>query len=454
MDPGNAFYQSVQNHLDANGNYTGWTPSLSDNVSAKLDFSELTNVTDASNLYNKLSELVGVELAFPCGTCYEFEAIRFGGKFEGIDNVIFMDKYYYKAKTEIDLSAKSFRWDNKEYAGYFNAITDVINMDDSDPDKAQKTIQLASAIAADLAQTTFDVLNNAMTKHYDRAIRDASDPYSVYVYDYRDTDSISPGNSVDSNVIMTYSQVRMQYEEVVEGGYYTHFNNWNSDQIWIQASDEVGDGIPILSKYLSAEFFKLNNYRVDTFTSEMTWEDYNAYQKRLSAWEAKVPEPTTEWYKQKVTVVTGITPGEYREYYENGEPKREMIKPPVVQTQEEEREFPRLVWDESKAGPRPVRGCSIHEVYAPSELSLIDDALAMVSSVRSYYGAVQNRLEHTYKNNANAHENITYAESRIRDTDMAEELVKNSMLNILKQAGFSMLSQANQLNQGVSMLLS
>ncbi|MEZ3479304.1 MAG: hypothetical protein K1W08_12000 [Lachnospiraceae bacterium] len=62
MDPGHAFYKYIQNHLDSNGDYTGWMPTLSDNVSAKLDFSGLTNVKDASELYGKLSELVGTEL--------------------------------------------------------------------------------------------------------------------------------------------------------------------------------------------------------------------------------------------------------------------------------------------------------------------------------------------------------------------------------------------------------
>ena len=74
--------------------------------------------------------------------------------------------------------------------------------------------------------------------------------------------------------------------------------------------------------------------------------------------------------------------------------------------------------------------------------------------MRSYYRAVQNNLEQTYNNNYNADENLTYAESRIRDTDMADEMVRNSLLNILQQAGLSMLSQANQMNQGVHMLLS
>ncbi|MCI6034281.1 MAG: flagellin, partial [Firmicutes bacterium] len=80
-------------------------------------------------------------------------------------------------------------------------------------------------------------------------------------------------------------------------------------------------------------------------------------------------------------------------------------------------------------------------------------ALKQVSKQRSDLGAVQNRLEHTIKNLDNVVENTTSAESAIRDTDMASEMVKFSNNNILAQAGQSMLAQANQSNQGVLSLL-
>ena len=83
----------------------------------------------------------------------------------------------------------------------------------------------------------------------------------------------------------------------------------------------------------------------------------------------------------------------------------------------------------------------------------ISDAISKVSSQRSSLGAVQNRLEHTINNLDNVVENTTTAESRIRDTDMAEEMVNYSKNNILAQAGQSMLAQANQSNQGVLSLL-
>ena len=83
----------------------------------------------------------------------------------------------------------------------------------------------------------------------------------------------------------------------------------------------------------------------------------------------------------------------------------------------------------------------------------IEDAIKAVSAQRSQLGAVQNRLEHTINNLGNIVENTTAAESQIRDTDMATEMVKYSKNNILAQAGQSMLAQANQSNQGVLSLL-
>ena len=90
---------------------------------------------------------------------------------------------------------------------------------------------------------------------------------------------------------------------------------------------------------------------------------------------------------------------------------------------------------------------------AQAAISSIKTALASVSSQRADLGAVQNRLEHTIKNLDNVVENTTAAESQIRDTDMASEMVAFSNNNILAQAGTSMLAQANQANQNVLSLL-
>ena len=85
--------------------------------------------------------------------------------------------------------------------------------------------------------------------------------------------------------------------------------------------------------------------------------------------------------------------------------------------------------------------------------SIIQKAIDTVSTERSKLGALQNRLEHTINNLDTTSENTSAAESRIRDTDMASEMVEYSKNNILAQAGQSMLAQANQSTQGVLSLL-
>ena len=90
---------------------------------------------------------------------------------------------------------------------------------------------------------------------------------------------------------------------------------------------------------------------------------------------------------------------------------------------------------------------------AGDAITSIQTAINTVSSNRSKLGAIQNRLEHTINNLDTTSENTSAAESRIRDTDMATEMVEYSKNNILMQAGQSMLAQANQQNQGVLSLL-
>ena len=88
-----------------------------------------------------------------------------------------------------------------------------------------------------------------------------------------------------------------------------------------------------------------------------------------------------------------------------------------------------------------------------TDISEIDVALDNVSAQRAAFGAVQNRLEYTLQNAAIYQENLSASESRIRDVDMAAEMVEFTKLQILQQAGTSMLAQANQASQGVLSLL-
>ena len=112
--------------------------------------------------------------------------------------------------------------------------------------------------------------------------------------------------------------------------------------------------------------------------------------------------------------------------------------------------------DAMSAAGLGIKGINVKDttgISATYAIDSISDAISKVSSQRSALGAVQNRLEHTIDNLDNVSENTSSAESRIRDTDMAKEMVNYSKNNILAQAGQSMLAQANQSNQGVLSLL-
>ncbi len=118
--------------------------------------------------------------------------------------------------------------------------------------------------------------------------------------------------------------------------------------------------------------------------------------------------------------------------------------------------------DEMTASAIGITDATVGDVIAKSDatsdtissiLDIMDKALSAVSTQRSSLGAIQNRLEHTIANADNVAENLTDAESRIRDVNMADEMVQFSKNNILQQAGQSMLAQANQSTQGVLSLL-
>ena len=107
--------------------------------------------------------------------------------------------------------------------------------------------------------------------------------------------------------------------------------------------------------------------------------------------------------------------------------------------------------DTTEIGVRDVS--VIAEGAAEKSIDMVASAIAKVSAQRSRLGAYQNRLEHTIKNLDNIIENTQAAEAQIRDTDMAKEMVTYSNTSILQQAGQAMLTQSNQINQGVLTLI-
>lgn len=109
--------------------------------------------------------------------------------------------------------------------------------------------------------------------------------------------------------------------------------------------------------------------------------------------------------------------------------------------------------DDMRSTALGVNGVDVTSIAFDTDITLIDTAIETVSAQRSDLGALQNRLEHTINNLGVAAENLTAAESRIRDVDMALEMAEFTKHNILLQAGTSMLSQANMKPQNVLQLL-
>lgn len=128
----------------------------------------------------------------------------------------------------------------------------------------------------------------------------------------------------------------------------------------------------------------------------------------------------------------------------------------IIQTNnvaDSNKQIPIKLYNLSADGLSLKSGKDVSVYNTGMSLDNISNGIASISELRSYYGATTNRLEHSYRNNQNIAENTTAAESCIRDTDMATEMVNITMINILEQAVTSMMAQANQSTQGVLALL-
>ena len=460
----------LKNYVDqhfSNGIYSGWTADASDNAACKVDFGNLVKYSPSvDDLYANMFNLLGTELGFPCGSCYINNAIRFSGGVDGYEVANYRDdiEHTYLSADELSLSDYKFSYkefyidkdgnlqeQNKEYKdGYFGAIKNLNTI--QDPTKQQEEVKkLAQTIAEDLAQRTKTSLSKSMKGHYDRVAddKDPSQKAVFYVYDYRDRDSLADPNSPDSKMIKTTGEVvsYRTYDKTIPGGYYVEVPNGNPS-IQVQGSATVGDSIPLELRSISTKSLGLDGYSINSYKRETIYDakyeaDMAAYKKALA---------NMEYVKKTTTakVMVSIAPkGTMTTHYVNGEPQHIWEQTEPGRTEEREVILTTLEPKYYLHKPQPH---SV-EVYSPSDLSILDNAIDQVSKMRSYFGASQNRLEHAYANNKNTEENTTAAESRIRDTDMAKEMVDFSKNNILAQVGQSMLAQANQSTQGILSLL-
>ena len=455
------------------GTYKGaWTADMSNNRYASIDFSGLTSVSSAEELYGDLVDLVGSSIGVGCSTCESisgnnsrhYYGITFLGNeagFEATDlsSIIYSNTTGTYSVTPVSTDLSSWKPFNGADADktVFDRAKEMILRHNNDntltaDQKKAEAQGLADEIAKALSKDTWNKLNLRCTSdgHYNRVLPQ-DDDYSITIYDYRDTDKIPQGvdMSVETSCVVNGKLEVSEHEDATYG--------YHRSPLEIQAgADNLRDDrIPIKLPLIDNAVMGISDYSVARYTTVTSYTD--DFKRRMDAYDNDYTDvPTTinhpAWSEQvnetkKVTHVS-VEAGEVKTWSENV---------PTGNT----RTVNHQAWTEIRYNriynsPRPIPGpddyVSVTE-YTPDDFTIISDAIKYVSAERSRIGAEQNRLEHAYKVNTNTVENTQNAESVIRDTDMAEEMVKFSKEGILQQAGQAMLAQANQANQGVLSLI-
>ena len=408
-----------------------WSPNIDDKASAIIDFGRLTAATTPTELFGNLFDLIGTSIGVPCGTCTEYYGISFTGSELGLeikDGGTKISDGLAKSISYLNLSEwKPWKNDpnNPSESTIFDKVRDMMKdhaLDNTKPDseKLRETQFLAKDIAIKLRDETASRIATTVAdteNHFNRAskITTPGYEYALMIYDFRDVDKLATEESADSLVQVTAkSWAKIPYSMLKEGTIIEI-----EQPLQIQCSSNVDDDLPIDLPLLDEFSLGINSYDVLCYDEKVFYSE--KYLKELEDWEK-------DGYHYELRTET--IPAQ---------PERTIQKKVLVEDR-----------------PRPQPGPDdiyIEREYNPSDVKTIADALSYVSMCRANLGATQNRLEHAYFNNLNVNENTTYAESRIRDTDMAKEMVAFSNLNVLQQAGQAMLSQANQSNQGILSLL-
>lgn len=433
-----------------------WTSTISDNPSAKIDFSGLTGVTQSTDLYSYLYDLIGCKISFPCGTCStQVNSITYGGSEKFLSTDGFEDSAEVDVSGNLNLSTTDFVYNGKTYSGYFEAVQELLNAYGSNYDtdasndvtgESAAVTALAQSIATDLRDKTADILGDKMASHFDRVVK-GNDDYSLIVYDYRDNDKLTTTTAADATV-KTTARVRYKMStSVLEPGLVVDVES----PMKIMCGALKSSYINIYLSDLSLSSLGLSGYKINRYETKEVYSD--SYQQKMDAWENSAAEQT-QTYTYTTKVIDKQTPPIYGMQYVNGEKKTFLISAGSTTYKDEVRTYT-VTSKVYGAKPQANAGDIVTKsVYDPDSLELVDIAIAKVSDARSSMGAIKNRLEHAYNINANTSENTQSAESKLRDADMAKEMLDYSKHSILEQAGQALLAQANQSSQGVLQLLS
>lgn len=429
--------------------YAGaWTESLNNNATAKISYAGLKKFETTEDLYGGLIQLLGGGFGISCGTC---SSRQYGINYVGtVDGIVVKDvKPYYgdRSTPNLDLGEfKPFTNAAGEAINCFERIKDLARKQNdpglTEADKKKQVQDLAGEIAVALSKKTYELMSQdtEMKDHFTKSI--LTEDNDILVYDYRDKAALTQEHAVDTRV-RTWASSEITYpEEYVMPGV-TGTVEVPHD-LYIVCSAQDSDDISIKLPYVSLQKLGIEGYNVANYRRIENYSE--GYKKKLADWEASAYEETVPC-KIKVPLYETKT----EKAYINGEPKfLHTVRKTGGMELDASYTVKKYALEKPEAKPGDIE---ITEWYDPDNNSLIRDALLQVSLWRTNLGATQNRLEHTYNNNGNKEENLTAADSRLRDTDVAREMVDFSSNNILQQAGVSMLAHANQDRQYVLSLL-
>ena len=198
--------------------------------------------------------------------------------------------------------------------------------------------------------------------------------------------------------------------------------------------------------------------QVDHHTGAGFWWENRTLQPGQSLDLGSVTYGPIELKKVPYEVTTTTKTTQVRDVTETVTTETSTILPQYLDIQSSDRAYDKIsirLYDLSTDNLKETVGLEkpISAFHGADSLKHMDRVIDKISAIRSYYGAIQNRLSSTNNIDSNTGENVTASESRIRDTDMSAELVRNSLYNILQQSGQSILAQANQSKQGILQLL-
>lgn len=471
-----------------------WSASLSDNYATTVDFSAIANAVTVNDLYGYLNDLTGAGLLFDCDTCSDYQQ-GFVFETKAMEVVTVLGGIDDNKSTGLKKGYNGFYSERSEIGVInldkcFDAVSKIYSQDAYDAVKndAVSLANMPPAERALLGNSYSDYLSNVVPEtarkvaemvtksvldktrystHFMRITSGTNNPYSIVAYDYRDSKAVGIGltpNVTESVPLRLKATVQVENDpltltEIKEEGY------------WIQSGANSMQGVVIDFPDTSLDALDLQDYTVfkdgycdflpglawdDTILQKADKIDKNTYRINIGGTERMVNVTHTEVKhatRQVMVEVPARVP--ITRYNQYGEAYTDYI--------DGKRQVPTTVIDASippttityTTTRREIVGGTdiIFHAYQPDTLLRLDRALQNLSLSRSQLGARYNQLEHEYSNDLNASENLQDSESKIRDTDVAEEMVLFAKENILEQAGVSMLAQANSSREGILQLL-